>query len=125
LQPGDISVESSTQVQARFIKGLLGGHCPKVQVVSGRLALETLESVLGQIDREYAAVVPSVMKGTGSAELSCGRLSRFEPKEYQNLGHGHEGADFSKVDSRHRTYLGTEKRCYVGSESLFVSSDRG
>jgi hypothetical protein len=99
-----------------IVEWLLGCRGPKVDVVSGHLALETLEGVLGEIDREHTAFCGSrLMQRTRAAQLVGRRSDRSKTEQAQDFAHGEDGSQLAKVDAGHAPPRNREEEPVVKS----------
>jgi len=96
-------VQTLAKVKSRLVDGFLGRLGPKIQVVAGSAALETLERITCEIRRERAVfpVFGSFVKRTRAADLVARPSKYVKPKQLQDLGHRYVGPKLAKIDPWH------------------------
>jgi len=101
FQPGDVTIQPLTEIESGLVERLFRDGCPQVKLISDGAALEALEGVFGEVDREYPAAFVRAMKQTWAPALLSRRLTRLKAEKFKHISHRDQCSHFAKVDAAH------------------------
>ena len=95
--------QSLTKVQSCVIERLLGGRCPKLQLIAALPASVTVETGRPEVDRKASAALVRRVQGTGTVKLITPAVDTDKLQQIKHLAHRDLRAKLLEVNAWHKS----------------------